>query len=485
MTQITQVVRAWGSAVREAWDRDAPPVHGYKLPYLGCGVELARKGAALFREAHTRYGDTFTAYLGGRMMTFCRDESYMRYLYGAGIEEVGFYEALEAFPGFGTVIVIGATGPEGANVGMETLRRSIGPLVTNSPKEIDAELGHAMAALPHEGELDLLETCATWIVRITTVLLAGSTLAHDERFVHLLLEYDRAVSRVARSPLPALAIRHGARVRHRLVKRISAELARRRQQDSQDSKVERPRDFLDALTTATDPRGARFSDEVVSVELLGYLFATTANTPQSAALCFLHILATPALYARVRAEQGALVKVHGSGLSSEALRNMELLTACFHETLRMYAPGMHLRIARKKVNMGPFHLPAGRLIAFSPYTLHHDTEHYTDPFVFDPDRFVAGPRLPARAPEPSHFIPFGRGPHACLGKNLARYEVLSCLAKMVRSWDIELVHSHRPEDVRWDTNGIAAPRGVRRLRYRSRNDVHRKSDGSTARAQHA
>lgn len=473
MTPITEAVRSWHSAVREAWDGDAPPVHGYQIPYLGCGVEFARKGANLFRDAHARYGSTFTAYMGGRMMTFCRDESYMRYLYGAGIDEVAFYEALEAFPGFGTVVVMGSTGPEGANVGMETLRRFIGPLVANSPKDIDAELALATASMPRDGEFDLLDTCAAWIVRITTTLLAGPRLAHDARFIQLLLSYDRAVARVARTPFPALAIRQGARVRERIVKRIQEEIAKRRQTNGQD---DRPKDFLDAMALATDPRGQRFSDEAVATDLVGYLFATTANTPQSAALCALHILADRALHTRVLAEQDALVKAHGPGLSTEALRGMELLTACFNETLRMYAPGMHLRIARKQVEIGTYELPAGRLIAFSPYTLHHDPEHYSDPFVFDPDRFIAGPRSPARAPEPSHFIPFGRGPHACLGKNLARYEVLACLAKMLRSWDLVLVGDQPPDAIRWDTSGLAAPDGVRKIRYRPRPDVTHRAD---------
>ncbi len=469
MTTMIETLRLWREAVREAWDANAPPVHGYKIPYLGCGVELARKGADLFRDAHGRYGQTFTLYMGGRMMTFCRDESYMRYLYGAGLDEVAFYDALKVFPGFGTVVVIGSSGPEGANVGMETLRRFIGPRVTNSPPDIDAELRLAMSELPREGELDLLETCASWIVRLTTLLLAGPRLAHDTRFIQLLLKYDRAVCQVARSPLPALAVQQGVRVRKRIVRRIREEIVQRRQMNSSNRSKQ---DLLDAMTLATDPSGNAFSDDTVATEVLGYLFATTANTPQSAALCALHILASPPLLDRVRAEQDGIVQARGATLSTDALRGMELLTACFYETLRMYAPGMHLRVARKETSLGKYRLPAGRLIAFSPYTLHHDPAHYTDPFVYDPDRFIAGPRSPGRAPEPSHFVPFGRGPHACLGKNLARFEVLSCLAKLFRSWDVSVVGEVGPAPIRWDTNGLAAPHGIRKIRYRPRSPLH-------------
>jgi pentalenene oxygenase len=42
--------------------------------------------------------------------------------------------------------------------------------------------------------------------------------------------------------------------------------------------------------------------------------------------------------------------------------------------------------------LGGHCLPAGATVAYSPYLIHHRTDLYADPEVFDPDRWPAAGR---------------------------------------------------------------------------------------------
>src|SRR5690606_742671 len=138
------------------------------------------------------------------------------------------------------------------------------------------------------------------------------------------------------------------------------------------------------------------------------------------------------------------------------------------ETLRLYAPPMHIRMAMKPLQLGKYRLPERSLIAFSPYLLHRDPAVYTDPEVFDPERFLSGPRGPGKSPSASQFLPYGRGVHTCLGRNLARQEIMVAIARLLRNYEVELEPCKDPLAITWMTSGIAAPRGPRMLRVRPR-----------------
>jgi cytochrome P450 len=57
-------------------------------------------------------------------------------------------------------------------------------------------------------------------------------------------------------------------------------------------------------------------------------------------------------------------------------------------------------------------------VAYNIYTSHED--YFSEPQKFDPERFLE-PRVEDK--EPYTFIPFGGGPHMCIGFNLAKLEV--------------------------------------------------------------
>lgn len=96
------------------------------------------------------------------------------------------------------------------------------------------------------------------------------------------------------------------------------------------------------------------------------------------------------------------------------------------EVLRQYPPGfLGSRISTRAFAFGPYQIPAGSLILYSPYLTHHDPNLWPEPDQFRPARFETRP--PAWG-----YLPFGAGERICLGMPLARLIIREALALLAR-----------------------------------------------------
>lgn len=434
------------------WGTEGPPLAGGLLPFFGYALQYGIRGPEVLRELRARHGDVFTLRIVGKHITFCLSREAVEYLYEAPYEEVSFLDGIRLFRGFGTVIRMDVTGPEDANVGLETLRRYLAPRVHEATGELDREVRLALSDLASAGTVELRSALGGVMARVSSALLMGPRLARDPGFIDAARAFDDATQNMVPAMLSPRPLHHAARCRDRLEGHILNELAQRRAEPERE-----PQDFMDVFRAARDANGRPLTDAQVASDLVGYTFATTANTPAALSMCLLHILRDPALRARVESELNEVLAQTGDVLDTAALKRLTLLEACLHETLRMFAPGIHLRALRRDVRIGAFTLPAGALMAVSPYVLHRDPSAYDDPDVFDADRFLAGPRRPAKKPSAMSFVPFGRGLHACIGRTLARAEVMLTVARVLTDWKPSLVPLEKPLAPNWATAGIAAP----------------------------
>lgn len=87
------------------------------------------------------------------------------------------------------------------------------------------------------------------------------------------------------------------------------------------------------------------------------------------------------------------------------------------ETLRMYPPLGYLnRMAVQKYKVPEYNLVIEKdtPVYISMLGLHYDPKYFPNPNKFDPERFNEENK---RSRPPCVYIPFGEGPHACIGKN--------------------------------------------------------------------
>ncbi len=179
---------------------------------------------------------------------------------------------------------------------------------------------------------------------------------------------------------------------------------------------------------------AQVRDEVMTLFLAGH--ETTAN-----ALAWAWYLLTQNLevYKKMCEEVDCVLGRRAPTFAD--LSNMPYTLQVFKEAIRLYPPAyMSGRQVIHPVELGGYHLPVGTMILNSSYTIHRRSDYFLEPEHFDPGRFTpeAEQLLPRYA-----YIPFGAGPHVCIGKQFALMEGHLILAAMAQRVTFKLLDDQR------------------------------------------
>ena len=239
------------------------------------------------------------------------------------------------------------------------------------------------------------------------VELGGGAAQMNEAFEHLVAA---SMSRI-RLPIPGLEFDRGLRARRFMVDFFRGMLAERRAGDGGD--------IFSRLARAESDEGARFTDQQV-VDHMSFLMMAAHDTTTSTLCSMAYELARhPEWQERIREESRAV----GEGaLAFDQLDGLEALGLVFRETLRRYPPLPVIpRTATEAFEFGGHRIPKNAMVVVSPIVTHYMDEWWDEPDRFDPERFA-----PERAEHERHthsFIPFGGGPHMCLGLRFAEAQV--------------------------------------------------------------
>ncbi|KAJ3866885.1 cytochrome P450 [Lentinula novae-zelandiae] len=125
-------------------------------------------------------------------------------------------------------------------------------------------------------------------------------------------------------------------------------------------------------------------------------------------------------------------------LSYAALEKLPYLTAFIKETLRFSVGVIHPLpriVGTTTPEIGGLKLPSGTIVEMSALFMHMNPEVFPDPYVFNPDRWLAG-----ETNEMMHdFVPFGKGSRVCVGLNLAWSELYLIFGNLFRKVDMKLI----------------------------------------------
>lgn len=198
-------------------------------------------------------------------------------------------------------------------------------------------------------------------------------------------------------------------------------------------------DLLTLLISARDPEStasALTDDELVDQAVTMYSAGTetTAGTVSWA----LYLATThPEVLEGLTAEIGTVLD--GRTAEWDDLPRLTYTKQVFHEALRMYPPGWILtRDTEADAELGPYALPKGTTLAYSPYLISHLPTLYREPEHFDPDRWA--PQSEGGEPEVPTTV-FGGGARKCIGDQFALIEGVMILASLLSHWRVDL-HSN-------------------------------------------
>jgi cytochrome P450 len=269
--------------------------------------------------------------------------------------------------------------------------------------------------------VDAYQAFRAAIRRSTLRSLFGARLAADAEFFgeHLqalldLVDHQPEVVKVHRR-LRTPLWRKAMRARARVDERIYQEIARVRRAGAEaDERV------LAMLVNGRDEDGEGLSDQEVRDQAVT-LIAAGYETTSAAMGWVVHLLVThPEVRRRVAVD--------------EPYRR-----AFVSETLRLYAPVVvSARYVARDFSFAGKTIRAGTTLIYSPYVTHRSAEVYDDPLAFRPERWLPG-EPGYRKVGPHEFVPFGGGPHRCIGSILATTELTVMLGRLVERTQLRAV----------------------------------------------
>ncbi len=149
----------------------------------------------------------------------------------------------------------------------------------------------------------------------------------------------------------------------------------------------------------------------------------------------------------------------GSAPTPDDVNRLEVTGRILKEALRLYPPAYAFaRQANRDVDIGGLPVRRGTTVILSPWVMHRDPRLFQQPDAFHPDRWLGD--LEQYLPQ-SAYIPFGGGPHQCIGAHFAMLEAALALATIAQRYRLDLepgaalvpepLITLRPRDPLWVT----------------------------------
>jgi cytochrome P450 len=230
---------------------------------------------------------------------------------------------------------------------------------------------------------------------------------------------------------PGFRMHRALKARRRLRAYIQQLIPERRERDGAD--------MLSYLCKERNETGEYFSDDEL-IDHAGFLlFAaheTTASLLQHLVYCLtLH----PEWLQRIREEMAGRSALD---LGYDDLENLRVVGRVVDEVLRMHPPAAAvMRVTLRDVTLSGVTVPANSFMMLIPGFNHHAPGAWQNPQNFDPERFAPGRSEHRR--HACNYIPFGAGPHKCIGTHFARIQAQLFVAELSSSYDFVTPTNYR------------------------------------------
>lgn len=200
-------------------------------------------------------------------------------------------------------------------------------------------------------------------------------------------------------------------------------------------------------------------DDIAAQGFIFYI-AGQETTSSGAAFTIFELAQYPDLLARAQNEVHEVLARHNGQLSYDALQEMPFLDLCLQgktyykrnvfskftftyvyilstETNRKYPfPFLSRECTQDYTIPGTKHvIEKGTPIVIPLLGIHRDSQYFTNPMLYDPDRFSSSnANYNANA-----YMPFGAGPRLCIALRMGKINSKLALVKILQNFDVEVM----------------------------------------------
>ncbi|OLN97156.1 Isotrichodermin C-15 hydroxylase 7 [Colletotrichum chlorophyti] len=210
--------------------------------------------------------------------------------------------------------------------------------------------------------------------------------------------------------------------------KYTIELTTRRLQEDTGRK-----DFMSYLLQDRDDS----SDIQLAAHASDFVIAGSETTATTLAVLFYYMCTTPSAKQELEREVLSAFSAYGD-INATSAASLKYLHAVCQEALRMFPPlplGLPREVPKGGETVDGFYVPEGTIVSTNPYAASMSSSNFESPEQFRPSRWLSGElkdNLDASRP-------FSFGPRACLGRGLAWLELHVTVAKIIYTYELELV----------------------------------------------
>ncbi|KAL0266751.1 UNVERIFIED_CONTAM: hypothetical protein PYX00_009206 [Menopon gallinae] len=151
-----------------------------------------------------------------------------------------------------------------------------------------------------------------------------------------------------------------------------------------------------------------------------------------------------------------------SQLSYHQLHSLKYLQACLRESMRLHVPiPILLRVLPNDIALGNYRIPQGTHLVLDLQMACMKEQNFDEPERFKPERWLEQDIV-----HPFSSIPFCSGPRGTFVKRLSEIQLWTCIAKIVRNFEIE----YHFGDIKGTGNVLSYPNKPLKLTFIERSE---------------
>jgi sterol 14-demethylase len=427
------------------------------IPILGNAIEFQKDPVALFRRGYKALGPVFAVHLAGKPAVVLIGPEYNRFFFEQTDHILSMPEAYRfLIPMFGKRTFFVAGHQEYLEQRAMMLPAFSGRKMGGYVEVMSQEACNWLDSLGKEGVFELVNAFEQLTMFVAASALMGTDFRRrmGREFWSLYRDLAAGIEFVLPTNLPLPKFRRRDKAKARLTFLIRQVIAERRTHPGEHD------DFLQVFIDSHYSDGSPAPEEVIESLILGMVFAGHETTAGHASWGLVQLLQNPGYLQRVVNEVDEILGNNGE-ISLDKIRRMEQLDRALHETERIRpVASLLMRYTRESYDIGNYHVPAGWLTFISPAVSHRIPSLFTDPDLYDPDRFAPGREEDRR--DPYSLVGFGGGLHKCLGMNFAYNEMKVIFSLLLNNFQLELLDANPKPDT---SSPTSRPSRSCRVRY--------------------